>query len=461
MPPSAALVKSGRRIAPGRPGGVVSTRTPHGLILAVVGVDLLERARALLVDYLVVEARGARSGAARAARAALLEPGPVTVDGTEERATPQSAALLNGVAAHAIELDDTYEPASVHPGVVVWPAVLAVAEPAGADLGAVLRAGAAGYDTACRIGDRLDPHETYRRGFHPTGVVGPLAAASAVAALLGLDDEQTAAARAIATSAAAGLLAFLHDGASTKPLHAGQAAAAGLRAAQLARAGFRAPSDAIDGPNGLLHAFGRRSGAVAERPAGSGITLTSTKPFPCCRYAHPGIDALLSLRGQHRLEPGEVEEIRCAVLGAGAGLIADPPEEKLRIRDQVDAQFSMPFLAALALREGRVTLEDLEQAPALASGLEPLMRRVRCTRSDELEAAYPQAWGAEVTVLLRDGRTLRHDVRAAPGSPDRPQDEAELRAKADGLLGPAGIALAERWLGAPTKAVVAELRAPG
>jgi 2-methylcitrate dehydratase PrpD len=421
-------------------------------------VDLLERARALLVDYLVVEARGARSGAARAARAALLEPGSVTVEGTDERATPQTAALLNGLAAHAIELDDTYEPASVHPGVVVWPALLAIGETTGADLGSVLRAGIAGYDTACRVGDRLDPREIYRRGFHPTGVVGPIAAASAVAALLGLDDERAEAAAAIATSGAAGLLAFLHNGASTKPLHAGQAAATGVRAAQLARAGFCAPSDAVGGPKGLLHAFGRRSGAVPERSVGSGITATSTKPFPCCRYAHAGIDALLWLREQHRLRADDVEEVRCAVLDAGAGLIADPADEKLRIRDQVDAQFSMPFLAALALDEGRVTLDELERAPELAGGLESLMRRVRCTRSDELEAAFPEQWGAEVTVVLRDGRQLRHDVRAAPGSPDRPQDEPELRRKAESLLGAAGVALVERWLEAATETSVAELR---
>jgi 2-methylcitrate dehydratase PrpD len=423
-----------------------------------VSADPLGRARALLVDHLVVEARGARSPAARAARAALLEPGEVTVGGTGERAAPQTAALLNGLAAHAIELDDTYEPASVHPGVVVWPALLAVAETTGAELGAVLRAGVAGYDTACDVGDRLDPGETYRRGFHPTGVVGPVAAASAVAALLGLDEERRAAAKAIATSGAAGLLAFLHNGASTKPLHAGQAAATGLRAAQLARAGFRAPSDALDGPKGLLHAFGGRSGAVEERPPGSGILLTSTKPFPCCRYAHPGLDALLWLREEHDLAAGDVEEIRCAVLDAGAGLIADPPEEKLRIHDQVDAQFSMPFLAALALTEGRVTLDDLERAPELAPGLAPLMRTVRCTRSDALEAAFPGRWGAEVTVRLRDGRTLRHDVRAAPGSPDRPQDEPELLHKAETLLGADGVALAERWLGAAEDTPVARLR---
>lgn len=417
------------------------------------------RARALLIDYLVVEARGSRSAAATAAQYALSEPGDeAVVGGTRQRASLPTAALLNGLAAHSIELDDTYEPASSHPGVAVWPAVLAVAESTSASLDAAVRAAIVGYDAACWAGDRLDPNETYSRGFHPTGVTGPVGAAAAVATLLDLSPRRIEDAQAIATSGAGGLLAFLDDGAWTKPLHAGQAAATGLRAAMLAQAGFRAPAGAFNGPHGLFHAFGGRVTTPARRAHGDGVMRTSTKPFPCCRYAHPSIDALLTLRRVHGFDGADIAAINCAVLEAGARLIADPPATKLQIHDQVDGQFSMPFLAALAVERGEVTLDDLERAPEIAPGMAELMASVSCIRSNAIEAEFPDRWGADVAVTLRDGSSLRQTSTSAPGSPERPATAEDLRAKAEALLGPAGSVLVTKWLEAGPETKVAALR---
>src|SRR3954454_23791812 len=168
------------------------------------GVD--QRARALLVDYLAVCRRGRSSGPGTAATRLAVEPGPCVVEGTQLRTTAHTAALVNGIAAHSIELDDTYEPASVHPGVAVWPAVLAVADERGASLRDVLDAAVHGSDAIADVGDLLDPDEAYARGFHPTGILGPIGAAVAVGHLLGLDEAGRGHAVGVAASAASGLL---------------------------------------------------------------------------------------------------------------------------------------------------------------------------------------------------------------------------------------------------------------
>jgi 2-methylcitrate dehydratase PrpD len=377
------------------------------------------RARELLLDHLAVAERGARGPAATAAREAI---------GT---GTAADTALVTGIASHSIELDDTYERASLHPGVAVWPAVLAIASERGATLGEVLDAGTRGYDVMCGLGDRLDPGETYRRGFHPTGVVGPLAAAAAVARLLGLDEERERHAVAIATSMAGGLLAFLGDGAWTKPLHAGQAAANGIRAALLAEAGYTGPADAVEGRLGFLHAFGAMSPEpVALRP-GEGLERTAVKHYSCCRYMHGCIDLLIALADEEELTAEDVAEVRCGVLSGGWDLVAEPKP----IRGQVDAQFSMAFGAALALTERRATLDDFERAVELAASFQPLIDRVECFRSERLDAAYPQAWGAEVEITTRGGAKLARAEDHFLGSPARPASAEDLRAKAALLLG--------------------------
>jgi 2-methylcitrate dehydratase PrpD len=394
--------------------------------------DVDQRARALLVDYLAVCRRGRSSGPGTAATKVVVEPGPCVVEGTPLRTTAQTAALVNGIAAHAIELDDTYEPASAHPGVAVWPAVLAVGDEQGLPLRSLLEAGIHGYDAIAAIGDRLDPDEAYARGFHPTGILGPIGAAVAVGQLLGLDEAGRRNAVGIAASAASGLLEFLADGAWTKPFHAGQAASSGIVAARLAAAGFVGPADAIDGRRGFLHAFGRGEPAPGAAPRfGHGVLATAMKPYPCCRYTHGCIELLIDLA----LDPGDVASVSCGVLSAGQRLVADPIEAKRRIAGPVDAQFSMPFTAALALSRRAVTLEHVADAVALGEELGALMARIDCHTSPELEAAFPGRWGAEVVVERRDGSVERRVVADMPGAPARPFSPAQLLDKAAALVG--------------------------
>ncbi|MGH7895813.1 MAG: MmgE/PrpD family protein, partial [Candidatus Binatia bacterium] len=192
--------------------------------------DVEQRAIDLLRDYFGVTLGGAAEPSSVTLRRGLRQlgtSGAGTVIGTATPLAPVHAALANGAAAHALEMDDTHQGGSIHLGASVFSAALAAAELHGASGSRVLRAATAGYEVAARLAMALRPAAHYARGFHPTGTCGAFGAAAAAALVAGLDARQVACALGIAGSQAAGSMEFLADGAWTKRLHPGWAACAG------------------------------------------------------------------------------------------------------------------------------------------------------------------------------------------------------------------------------------------
>ncbi|TFD23000.1 MmgE/PrpD family protein [Cryobacterium sp. TMS1-13-1] len=429
----------------------------HAVADHTVSPELAEWMRLLLLDYHAITGGGFHRDSAVAARAAVeISEQPTAffsaalhgVDGagTSGFATVESAALVNGITAHGLELDDTFEESSLHPGVVIFPAVLALASTRQSLTGEVLRAAIVGYDVMCTVGVLLGARESYGRGFHPTGVAGCLGAAAAAARLLGLTVEQTAHALGLAANMASGSLEFLADGSWTKRLNAGHAAATGIRAAKLAAAGFTAPATAIEGRDGFLVQYG--AGVVEGRQLalefGRSALDTSIKFYPCCRYMHGNIDLLRDIREQNpELGIDDVARIRVGVIRAGASLVSEPAARKLVVNTPVDAQFNMPFGAAVALATGRATVDQFDDAPAVAAELMEWMEKVECYRSDSLEAAFPARWQAEVQVVLRNGTVIEKRENSFRGAPGDRATWADIVQKAEGLIGaPAAKALA-------------------
>jgi 2-methylcitrate dehydratase PrpD len=292
-------------------------------------VEVVERTKDLLLDYLGVCYRGAlveSSEAAQRAVRALSGPGKITVVGQAQGASAAWAALANGASAHAIEMDDVTSKSSLHPAVAVFPAALALAEELSASPDSLLVAAIAGYEVTMRLGNALNPASAYARGFHPTGVAGAFGATAAGASLLGLGPDQFANALGIAGTMASGSLEYLSGGAWTKRLNAGWAAHCGVVAARLAAEGFTGPATAVEGPLGLLHAYTEKpypSEATTALGDGYQVMKVSIKPYACCRYNHGLIDCVLQLRARVSC-PGDVVEIRLGVLRGGYLLVADP-----------------------------------------------------------------------------------------------------------------------------------------
>lgn len=425
----------------------------HVLANQAMSRELSAWMRLLLLDYYAVTAGGASRKSAAAARAAVQISAerntffPATLHGVGGFVTVDDAALVNGITAHGLELDDTFEESSLHPAVVLFPAVLAAADADGYSVANVLRATAVGYDVMCSVGVLLGAAEAYDRGFHPTGVAGALGVAAAAAALFSLDEDQTVNALGLAANMAAGSLEFLSDGSWTKRLNAGHAAATGLRAAKLASAGFTAPETALEGRDGFLRQYGHGlvEGRMLRLEFGQGAWETSIKFYPCCRYMHGNIDLLRDIHDEYQgLALADIESINVAVIKAGATLVSEPPERKLVVGTPVDAQFNMPFGAAVALATGRATVEQFDDAPALALELREWMDKVTCYTSERLEMAFPASWQAEVSIRLVDGTIIEKTEDAFRGSPGERATWADIKAKAEGLLDPViAAALAE------------------
>jgi len=340
-----------------------------GLQLERLPADVVERTKDLLLDYLGVCYQGAQveSSAASLAATQVLAggSGPATVVGQHAGMQAAWAALVNGVAAHAIEMDDVTSKSSLHPAVAVFPATLAVAEELDASAAATLEAAIAGYEVTMRLGNALNPASAYKRGFHPTGVAGAFGAAAAASSLLRLETAKFTNALGIAGTMAAGSLEYLSGGAWTKRLNAGWAAHCGVVAARLAEQGFTGPATVVEGPLGLLHGYTDEP-YPAETTEGLGsvyqVMKVSIKPYGCCRYNHGLIDCMLDIKQRHKFAVDDIEEIRLGVLSGGYLLVADPIEQKQQPHNVVDAQFSAPYAAAVALVAGSAKQADYNQA---------------------------------------------------------------------------------------------------
>ena len=412
-----------------------------------LAADVRARTGALLADHLGVAIGGAADESTQVLRAglrALGTAGDGTVVGTRERLAPAEAAIANGAAAHALEMDDTHCGGSIHLGSSVFPAALAAAELVGASGDTVLRAAVCGYEVGARLAMALGPASHYRRGFHPTGTCGAFAAATAAGVVFGLDAAGIARALGVAGSQASGSMEFLADGAWTKRLHPGWSASAGLHAAALARAGFRAPATILEGRAGFL--AGYSDDAHPEAVAAGGpleLLRTSIKPHACCRYMQGPIDVTLALRTQHALGPERVARVEVGMLGASLAIVCDPAEAKRRPRSVVDAQFSLPFGIAVALARGAASPAEFADATLADPVVTALMARVVAVHDPALDAEYPRAWPAWVRVVDTGGRTVEGRIAHPLGDPENFPSAAALATKVRTLaaraLSPAAI----------------------
>jgi 2-methylcitrate dehydratase PrpD len=416
------------------------------------------RAKELTLDLLGVAIYGATEPSSRAIRtlaAAAASPTGASAIGVTAPVAPAVAAMLNGTIAHAVELDDVTRESSLHPGVAVIPAALAAAEAADLDGPAFLGAVVVGYEVVIRVGNALNPASAYARGFHPTGVAGAFGAAAAAARLRGLDGARVAGALGVAGTMASGSLEYLSDGSWTKRLNAGWAAHVGIVAADLAAAGFNGPRTALEGRLGTLHAYSDapNSKLLTEGLGASfQIERVAIKPYACCRYNHGLIDGILRLRAEGAANPSAIRRIRLGVLSAGALLVAHPIDQKRTPSNPVDAQFSAPFAAAVALLDGAAGPSQFQQDLIDDRRVRELMAITDCFTSPELDAEYPGEWPAIVEIELADGRLLSTRVEHALGEPENPLSTDAVRAKfgelvSERLGGPDASELEELVLG--------------
>src|SRR5690348_5857537 len=278
--------------------------------------SLRDKCEDLLVDVIGLIVTARNEDYVRAVLAACDDDGPCTAIGHARGLSAAGAALVNGTAAHGEDFDDTFEGGPVHAGAVIVPAVLAACERHRPEGPAALIGIAVGVETMCRLG-LVAPKRVHEAGFHPTAVFGANAAAAGIGAALGLDRTQMVDALGIAGSMASGIIEYLAEGAWTKRMHAGWAAQSGLRAALLAKNGFRGPRTVFEGTHGLFHGFahttvGDYTALVGDFGRRWVSETLAFKLYPCGTMTHPYIDCArrLATRG---VAVDDIEELVCEV----------------------------------------------------------------------------------------------------------------------------------------------------
>ena len=404
--------------------------------------EMVARTKHLILDIsgIMVRARHDTDSTAPMVRAVErlgMASGPATVMGDARGYAPSAAALLNGTLAHSLDFDDTHAEASLHSSAPIVPAAMAAAEMQGASGRDLIVACVAGYEVQIRLSLALGPSDHYDQGFHPTATTGVFGATVAAGRLLGLDADQMESAFGIALCQAAGSMQFLHDGAWTKRSHVGQSAANGLICATMAAEGFRGPGQAFEGQWGFLHSHAPNA-QTARATEGLGEVWKTgelaVKPYPSCRYTHAAMDGIIALRTEHGLSADEVESIDIGLPRTGLKIVGIPAEAKVAPQSVVDGQFSMPFCAAVALRDGGLDW-DAYARHLDDAGTRALCGRVTTAEDAMAEAAFPHNMAGRVRISAR-GRIFEKFVDCPKGEPANFLTEAELKSKFDGLTAP-------------------------
>lgn len=394
--------------------------------------ELLHAAKRAVLDFLGVSLGGAGLPSSQVVKKVIRKlggPPESTVISETAKASSAYASLANGTMVHGLELDDVHEESSLHPGAVVIPAALAVAEREGADSESLALAIVLGYEVTCRVGMAVNPRAHYSRGFHPTSTCGTFGAAVAAGKLLQLEFDELLSAVGIAGSQAAGSLAFLSDGAWTKRLQPGWGAHSGVMAALLAQEGFVGPKTILEGRHGFLESY---TDARDDKKLKDGlgrsfaIAATSMKPYACCRYMHPAIEATIGLVKEHELSPDQIEAIEVGMVKSAVMLVGGEAEAKYAPQSIVDAQFSMPFAAAVSAVRGHAFLDEFSEASLRNEEILSLSKKVKVYHDTELEKAYPKFWPAKVRIRTRSGSLIESRVDIPKGDPRNPLTDEEL-----------------------------------
>jgi len=341
------------------------------------------------------------------------------------KATVRAAALINGSAAHTVEVDDIFRDGIYHPGAPTISAALALAQAQGASGEQFLRAVVVGYEISTRIGAAMG--KAHYKYWHNTGTIGVFGACAAACEILRLDAKRFAHALATVTTFAAALQQAFRMDSMSKPLHAGRAAEAGVTAALAAREGVTGSLDVIEGDAGFGRAMSNGPDwdkAFESLGRTFNICRMTFKNHTCCGHTFAAIDGALALQSKMKVAAREIERIRVGSYRAAKEVSGyESPQTPS------EARFSLKYVVATALTHGSVRLAAFEPERMNDGATRELMQRIEVAIDPELDAAFPQQRAARVAIVARDGREEELLQPMRIGDPEAPLSDAQLDEK--------------------------------
>lgn len=344
------------------------------------------------------------------------------------KASAINSVIAAGTAIHSFDFDD-HSRAKIHPGAVVIPTALALAEREKADGRRLLAAIAAGYETMVRVSLASNPAASRMRGWHLTGTTGTFAAAATAAVLLRLDEETTASALGLAGTQSSGLWAFNTDGAMSKRLHPGRAAQSGVMSVLLAKRGFHGPRFILEAEDGGFLKVSSEEPRPGEITRELGIVWRAEnvcfKPYSCCGSNHSSIDAVLEVMREHRLKCADVDHVNVGV----SRVVETQTGFVYRPSTVLNAQMSLRYNVAVAMLDGRAYLDQFTEERIQDNDVCELASRISVEVDPEMDEVYPELYAGKVTIVTRGGRTITKRVDYSKGMPENPMSQADIEEK--------------------------------
>ena len=333
-----------------------------------------------------------------------------------------NAALLNGAASHIVEQDDIHKSSIVHAATVVIPAALAAAEWKNLNGKDLITAVVVGYEVCFRIGEAVSPSHYYY--WHNTATCGTFGSAAAVAKLLNLSVEQTVYSLGSAGTQAAGLWEFIEDGAMSKQLHPGKAAMNGVISSMLSEKDFTAASKILEGRRGFFEAMSDEYDAN-KITDGLGkefkIMENSFKVHASCRHTHHAMDLVSDLAKQQNIDADDVEKIEVGTYDVAINITDNDNPQTV-----YQGKFSLQYCTALAFVKKNGNLDTFTEDNLWDEEVRNLMDRVNIFTDDEVNQAYPEKWGSNVKVHLKNGETIELATEYPKGDPENNVTKEDL-----------------------------------
>ena len=344
-----------------------------------------------------------------------------SIIGTDIKTDILSAAFVNSVAAHVLELDDGHRGAQIHLGAVIFPTAMAISEAYNLTGKEFLEGAVVGYEVGILLGQIVNP-EHRNKGFHTTGTIGTFIAGAVASKLLKLDENQTLNALGLCGTQAAGLLESDHGGSMGKVLHAGKASYNGILSAFLARNGFTGSETIFEGDEGFLKAMVYDSDedmsnfSLENVLKGIGKVRVRDiyfKKYPFCRHLHSSIDTALKLKASIGDEYDHIQNIAVKTYSVAA------EHDNYNPKNLEELKQSLPYAVAISLVVGEVSVDDINQLIEYGlldnystvdkvNSIKNLARGMILIADDDLNALYPSKRPSNVIIKLDD--TFRNGI---------------------------------------------------
>lgn len=355
--------------------------------------------------------------------------GIASVIGLNTKTNVLTAALLNGIQSHFIELDDGHRFGMLHPGAPNFSALLAVAQDRNISFQAFIRGIIVGYESTIRLAEAIQPGHKLR-GYHATGTCATVGAALGIASALGYEPDKWNSVISAAATDSAGLLQVIDDGSELKPYNIGRAAVAAINAAYYGKLGLKGPTDVIGGKRGFLKTLSNSMNLEYllkdwDRYAINGIYR---KPYAACRHTHSAIESVLNIQRKYQIAADDIESVMVNTYG-----LAVYGHDHKEISGAGSAKMSIPYSVACAIVFGNVNYDRYSEECLSNPSIQKLLPKISVAEDAELSKLVPEKRSAIVLIRTKNGE-YSDRVDYPLGEPENPMTEKDLDDKFYSLM---------------------------